>query len=297
MIRNLTLAALGLLVVPVCAQAQEAYALKIKRPGQGDTLLVEKADRSLQQVKVSDLKDNVLNDKEEREAHAAVYRETILEKKPGARAARLKRSYTRADRTVDGVTKALSYQGKTVLVEQKDGKYAFRIEGGGELSGADAVLLDREFNRKKLDANEFVQFFLPARPVKAGEAWQPDRALVNKGFQDGTGFEVLSEKTVATGKLTRVYQKDGRLFGVVALHLEITPKSLPQGDKRLAIQPESRVVIDVTLDGCLDGSAAVISGTVASVVNAISLRPSPEQPMARVDVTVRSESTYRAAEP
>src|SRR5262249_61915142 len=102
---------------------------------------------------------------------------------------------------------------------------------------------------------EFEELFLSKRAVKVGEAWEGDRAAVSKAFAEGTGIEVRADKTVVTGKLVKTYVRDGRQFGVLALHAEFTPVTFPAGDKRMPLQPESRIVLDRTVDGCIDGSA------------------------------------------
>src|SRR4051812_4019873 len=63
-------AALALLAAPAPARGQETYAIKIKRPDQGDTTLVDKADRVTQEVTVSDLKGNPVKKTEGKDAQA-----------------------------------------------------------------------------------------------------------------------------------------------------------------------------------------------------------------------------------
>jgi hypothetical protein len=295
MVRRLSLAA-ALLMLPSPAQGQDTFTIRIRRPAQGESSVVEKTEEGSQRVKATDAKGTVLKDEEAKDGYALTYVETILEQKPGERAVRVRRAYRKATATAAGKAKELPYQGKTVLIEKKGDRYAFRIEGGGELTGGDAKLLDVEFNRKKLGPGEFEEMFLSKRPVKVGETWEGDRAAVSKAFAEGTGIEVRAEKTVVTGKLVKTYVRDGRQFGVLALHAEFTPVSFPAGDKRMPVRPESRIVLDRTVDGCIDGSAVSWGAAVRTSTTAVALRPSPEQPMVRIKITIATSGTDRRGE-
>jgi hypothetical protein len=297
MIRSLgVIAVVGLLAAPAAAGAQEAYTIKLKRAGQGQTSLVDKTESATQAIKVADNNGNVLQEKDEKQTKHMVYKETVLEKKAGQRATRLKRQYEKATVTVGGDTKTLPYQGKTVLIEKKDGKYTFRIEGGEELTGEDAQQLKEEFSKGKLDDEALEKLFLPKRPVKVGETWQIDPALLAKGLQEDARMEVNVEKSKASGKLLKAYKKDGRQFGVLQLNLDIVPKSFSEGGMKVVLQPGAKMVVELKADACIDGS--ISSGTATSdvTVSAEALLPNPEQPMAKLTINVKAKGTEKNVE-
>src|SRR4051794_23339335 len=152
MLRSLGwVAAFALLTASAGAQDDKAYSIKFRKPADGETSLVQKSEKGDEDLKIADNNGNPLKDEAKKTEKTFVYRETVLARKGTARPTRLKRAYQKAELTANGETKALPYQGKTLLIEKKDGKYAFHIEGGDELTGDDAKHLDEEFNKKKLD--------------------------------------------------------------------------------------------------------------------------------------------------
>jgi hypothetical protein len=295
MIRSLALAAaVALLAGPARGQDGEAYTIKVKKAGEGDTVRAERTESGAQHVKVADLKGNVLNEEDKKAEKKFVFTETILSKKPGERATRLKRKYEKAEQTADGETTTLPFQGKTVLIEKKGGKFVFRVEGGDELTGDDAKALNEEFNKKgKLDEAAIEKLFLPQQAVKVGETWKIDPAAVNKGLAEGAGLQVYGDKTAGTGKLKRVYKKGGRQFGVIALHVQLAPKSVSEKGKTMQVEPGGKMTLDIDLDICIDGSS---SGGTARFNVAFSMEvlyPSPDEPMARVTVNGKETGTQK----
>src|SRR5262249_14419819 len=238
-----------------------------------------KTEQSAQQIKI-DKDGNVLKEKEEKHGHTCAYRETVLEKKAGAKkAARLKRHYDKAVVTSDGELQTLPYEGKTVLIEQKGWRDALRVEGGREIKGPDAKFLDEEFNKKKAGGGDFEKLLLPGKAVKVGESWKIDPALVNKGLQAGSGMELDPDKTSATAKMEQGYREDGRQIGAMTLGLEVTPGALKNAGQTVRVQPGAKMVLEMTLDACIDGSQAVGDGTLALTITAEALLPDPDQPM------------------
>src|SRR5262245_2929718 len=167
MVRTLGLAAVVLLAGATRGSGQEAHTLKIRKPAVGETYLSEKRDEEQLDQKLTDDKGKALKQAGHARKDHLIYRETVLEHPPGQpRPTQLRRQYEKAVSTVGERTTALPYEGKTVLIEKKDGRYRFRIEGGEELTGTAAQRLDEEFNRPRPD---FLALLLPKKAVQVNE--------------------------------------------------------------------------------------------------------------------------------
>jgi hypothetical protein len=165
-----TVAAVGLLAGSVRAGDQQTYTIKLKKPGEGTVERVETTEATDTKIKVTDAKGNVVEDKDQKSGYRYVYTLTVLEKKAGAKKpTRLKRKYDKAREIAGGKTTTLPYEGKTVLIEKKEDKYTFRIEGGEELTGKDAKYLDSEFNKKGQSDDAMQRVMLPKKAVKLNE--------------------------------------------------------------------------------------------------------------------------------
>jgi hypothetical protein len=263
MARNRWLAVgLGLVLASAGARAAETYTIKIKEAAKGDVVQVDATDKTDSQTRLVDAAGKLLLNPKGKpaldEAHkmekVSVYRDTVLEKEPGKpRATRLERHYDKAQLTTDGEAHDLPYQGKTVLIEKKDGKYHFRIKDGEELKDDDAQQLNEEFNRG--GAEEFdLKGFLPGKPVAVDDVWKLDVAALVAGFARSSKMQLDADKAEGAGKLVKVYDKDGARFGVMELHLEIPMKEIGEGKGKLTLKAGSKWTMDITLDTCIDGS-------------------------------------------
>jgi hypothetical protein len=279
---------LGLVLASAGARAGETYAIKIKEAVKGDAVQVEATDKTDSQTRLVDAagkplldpKGKPVLDKAQKVEKASAYRETVLEKEPGKpRATRLERHYDKAQLTTDGKTVDLPYQGKTVLIEKKDDKYHFRIKDGEELKGDDAQPLNEEFNRGGDEDFDLQKAILPGKPVAVDDVWKLDVAALAAAFARSSKMQLDADKAEGTGKLVKVYDKDGARFGVMQLHLEIPIKEIGEGKGKLTLKAGSKWTMDITLDGCIDGSR--LDGTRKSLSKidargAVSLQDGPE---------------------
>jgi hypothetical protein len=249
----------------------KTYTIKFKEGGKGDAVVIKTSETFTSHSKLVDGAGKTHQDEKEKFHNSDEFEETILEK-PAKEpyATKLKRQYKTALTEENGKKRTLPFQGKTILIEKKDGKYKFQIEGGKELTGEDAQELDDEFNKERSDmrANKL---YAPNKAVALNEMWKIDPEPFLKGLQKEGGVEVDKGKIVATGKLTKVYEKDGRQFGVLIFHIEAPIKSLLAG-----VAPPAAKVSDVagkmtmlrTVDGCIDGSSEAwsIKGTMQTEI-------------------------------
>jgi hypothetical protein len=258
------------LTVVVClcaaagAEAQEKIAIKLKEPAQGEIFVVKSTQSDKTVSKSADANGKALNQTVETKGKTTVYTTTILEQKgPDKTATALRRSYEKASTTKDDQPKVSDLEGKTVLIEKKGDKYAFRFDGGKELTTEQALDVDREFNRRKSIPTE--QLLMPREPVAVGEIWTVDAATFMKATASPEEIKMFDvDKTRLAGKLVRVYEKDKRRFGVIEFTIEMPLKSnyeVQKGQKIL----DGQAVVRVTFDGCIDGSmfSRVLKGTTA----------------------------------
>lgn len=268
----LALSLVALALSPLTALGQE-YVIQIKQPGLGDRTKVKASNNTSIQFKLVDDNNNVVEDKTENKSHLFIFSEVGLERAAAGDAlVKIKRRYDHAERVVSSVRNTLPYQGKTLHIDQKDGHFRFQIEGDDNLSEAEAAELNEEFNkgdfRKLLTAG-----FLPRKAVKINEAWKLDVAPLARDFGKDGKIVLDDVNAKGTGKLLKVYQKNGKQFGVIelAMHLPVT-HMVNDGNKSEA--KDSKITISVTRDGPIDGSLdesrlmVSFDGDISATINA-----------------------------
>jgi hypothetical protein len=234
------------------APVPETYQLKLKKEAKGDKAVVTSTEEADVKV-VLDIGGNKV-DEGEKETTKEEYTEEILERPAGAKkATKLKRTYKVAGKTKGGETTDFAYQGKTVLIEKKDDKYVFTVDGK-ELDEDDAEELEQEFN-KELDIPLENADLLPEKAVRVGETWTVDPDKIVQGFASGAPFTLHKDKTKVTGKLVKVYDKGGRRFGVIDLTLDLGVKELKMSGEEIPMKAGSAITGAFTLDVCVDGTS------------------------------------------
>jgi len=239
------------LLAPAFGQ-DKTFDLKLKKEARGDKVASKSSEKADIKVVIDlmgmEIKNNEKNEEEKD------FTEEILEKPPGSKkATKLSRKYTVSEETKDGKTKKHVYAGKTVLVEKKGDKYKFTVDGE-ELAEDDAEDLEKEFNKK----DEFPlenEDFLPGKPVKLGDSWAVDAEKVVKSFGEDSPMILDAKGTKLSGKLVKVYQKDGKQFGVIELTLLLAVKEMKLDGNATPMKPGSKITGTVTLDVCIDGTS------------------------------------------
>src|SRR5262249_44805917 len=141
--------------------------------------------------------------------------------------------------------------GKTVTIEKTGEKYEFKFADGSALGEAATEILDKEINEKS-DAGD--EIFTPKKPVKVGETWSADLALAAKDLAK-SGLTIDADKSKATVKLTKVYDKNGSKFGSMEVKMELIVTKASGKGQEIPMKDGSKLVIEGTLDGCIDGSS------------------------------------------
>ena len=211
----------------------------------------EKARLSKTQETVTTFEKKVagkVETKETKSGQKFVFIETILDR-PDAKKkpTKLTHTYETAEITKEGNTETLSFSGKTVLIEKKDGKYQFTIDGK-PLSEDDEKYLKQDVNSE----GDFINDMLPGKAVKTGENWNVDLAKsFEKRVQWGDKpMTIDADKSKANAKLTKVYAKDDHRYGVLELNGELGLKTL----NGLQTKAGSKMTIRLNLDTAIDDS-------------------------------------------
>jgi hypothetical protein len=195
---------------------------------------------------------------EEKAAASYTYTDEVIEKPAGApKPTKVKRTYESAELTVKGQKQDLGLKGQTVLIEKKGDKYTFTA-AGKPLAGKAAELLGKEFSAKKQTRDED---FLPGKPVKVGETWKIDVTKVAAEMSEG-GMVIDDQKSTASGKLTKVYDKGGKKFGVIEVTMDLVATTLKSGPQEVPLK-DSKLTLALVLDGCIDGTEATGSGKMS----------------------------------
>jgi hypothetical protein len=234
------------------AGGQEVHAIKLKQPAAGQSYQVEKSEERTATI----LPPGVKSEKSTTFVNQ-VYRETVLETTPGTGTpVSVKRHYTKAEQISDGFTLKLKYDNKTLFVRKKDDQYVFQIEGGAELTGKDAEYLKEGYEKGGPGLHIIQGWLLPSQPVKVNQAWKPDLKPLLQFVEKANNMELDSDTCTGTGTLKSVYPKGGRQFGVIAMHLELVPKTFTiQNGKKVTAPPGNKVTLDWKTNGCIDGSS------------------------------------------
>jgi hypothetical protein len=262
--RSGVLAALASLALAGPVLAQQAYTIRIKEPGPNEGRAVGFSQSTVSSTRLTAENGAVLLDQSRSLVYQASFRERVLQRRAGERKpTKLRRAYDKAVAIQDGKEEPLPYQGKTLTIE-KNKSYTFKPDGGEALTGPAALWLEREFNRGEVFDPQ--QLLLPKQPVRLNETWQLDLAGLARDLETATGMQIDGKTSTGTGQLTRVYQKEGRTFGVLTLKMELPIRSVGQGKEAIRMNPGSRVVMEATLDVCIDGTS--VAGTNRSTFTA-----------------------------
>jgi hypothetical protein len=251
-----TLAIIAALSFVAAGQAQPV-TIKLKERGEGETVLIKKNANTTSIVSVADGQGNKLLDKKEVMADLAEYKETVFKRQPGKPATKLQREYTKVLNSKDGRLLDDSLQGKTVVIEKKDGKYVFTYKDGEAVEGAAATALNKDFGKKSETNSEIEKLVLPGKAVKAGDSWKIEMPkIVTELSKFGEGeMELNSAKSKGEGKLLKVYQKKGMQFGEMQFKMEIPIVTIGKGQQQLKFNDGAKLTIDLTLDACIDGAS------------------------------------------
>jgi len=238
-------------------RAEEKYTLTMSRPEKtGDRQLITKIESMKMEMTVQDSDGNVVREQKESKDKTEAFEETILAKVDGKRASKFQRRYEKIEATKNGARVNTRLAGKTVVFERANNAVQFRFDDGKELSGDALDFLQEEFKNKGDDKeSKLDEAIMPKQPVAVGDSWACDVKTFILEFTKGDGRDAIDEaKAKATGKLVRVYKKDGHNFGVIESLIELPLKAIGPAPMQIPADPGSVLKINATFDGCVDGS-------------------------------------------
>jgi hypothetical protein len=272
-------------------RAGNTYAIQRDDVGQGDVFQVRVTEAITISTKVCDSRGKALLDNKQATVQTCSFRETVL-KCDGNCPTRLERVYDHAQVTTDGKTRDLPYKGKTVLIEKKEGRYSFMMEGK-ELSSEEAELLVKEFVVGADGKADLERAVVPKNPVQINESWKMDLAPFVVDTAKGGQLDLDADKVAGTATLLDTYKKEGQQFARIKVGLTLPIKSLGKGVLSVQTQAGSAALVDMDLDGCIDGSsktATIKRITKVEAKSSMSLPDGSKVPMA-VSVQYNVEET------
>jgi hypothetical protein len=218
------------------------YTIKIREVQKGDKVRVVSSTKQTNTVTLG-AQSNTTTSEESYE-----YVQTVLEMPAGAREpTKATREYKVAKATdPTGKMRDLSYAGKTVSIELKNGKYAFTA-GGKPLTDLEAGRLALTFRKAEKSNKALLPQFLPKGPVKLNEPWTVDAAAV-KELAGGDGA-VFDPSSTITGKLTKAYTKNGKQWGTIEFTMNLVVTGLGPNKPPLSGTTTGSMVLDCAIDG------------------------------------------------
>jgi hypothetical protein len=249
---------LGLFVVAGAAQ-DGPVTIKIRKGEVGDIVKQTKNDSF--GMKLSITMAGQTQDKTEARTIKMTFTDEVLEKAAGSKKpTKTKRTIISAEATEDGKPKDIGLAGKNIIIEKKDKKTTYTFDDGTKLSEDQLKFLDANQKDDGKDKPDFDELMVPKDPVKVGESWKINTADLAKGFDDN--FEIDAAKSKATGTLTKVYDKDGRKYGVLDIKLDLAVSKLGEGAMAIPLKDGSKMQVEGSLDVCIDGTAEAGSMTM-----------------------------------
>lgn len=234
------------IAAPVLADGP-AYTIKIKPyPDKGQLINCREYDKQTGVIRFLASDGKVLKEESQNEENEDVFTLTVLEAGERERApASYRQSFTKATASKAREQKR-SYDGTTVDFVLKDGKYKLRLADKAPVTEKDQdVLLSRA--NGDLDAG-MDQIFQPDKPVQVDESWTVSLALLQQGF--GALGKLDPDRTRGKATLVKVYDREGRRFGVIEISLMLAFKNLDE----LPFDPPALFEINGALDTAIDGS-------------------------------------------
>ena len=271
------------------ALGQPAYSIKIKESTEGNVVLVNKISTTITKIKVSDAGGNVLADNSEAVKESRSFKETILKREAGKTPSKLLREYASATTSKNDEKKDSALNGLTVVIERKGAKYQFTTKDGAAVSEEAANALAKDFKQKSDEDAEFEKAVMPKNPVKVGESWKIDMAKPVAIFARSGGLEVFIDKSKGTGTLIKAYKKDGKQFGEMKFAMVMPVKSTGQGKEAMIFSDGAKIIVELTLDACIDGSSDTHTSKMSMSMSGNATVPN--SPGVTVQLAVTMEGT------
>jgi hypothetical protein len=242
------------------AIAQEAYRLQLPAPAKGDVSRVVLSSRqSLRFLKLDAFGNEIRNDTTDSSANLT-YTDTVLDQHD-QKTTRFRRQFERAAQSVNNCDPVpMACEGKTVLIDTRDGKTQVTWEGGEVVSDSFVQQMEAAINNGKAQFAALSKVDpLPQWPVKEGETWSVDIANLIRDCESKHGCSITG--ATGTAKLEKVEKRGNSRFAVLSVRVHVPLKSIDQGDKHIALQEDSGMTWESTYDFCFDGTSTSFATT------------------------------------
>lgn len=249
--RGLFVAAIWMGAASVVLAQDGAITITAHKPKAGNVIDVTETDDKI--TKTTIVVKGRSDAKFEKEKSRVIYTQELLAVSDDGTPSKVRREYKTLELSKDGKKEDYKLEGKSLLAEKVSGKFEVRFADGKSPEGKAAEFLAAKFKNFGKDMSE--QDVFPTTPIKSGETWKIDTTKVVKSMAD-TGLTLDPELSSGTGRLIKVYDKNGHKFGVITLTLDLVVTKAGTGDKALSLKTGSRMRIETTGDGCLDGGEA-----------------------------------------
>jgi len=241
----------GLLLVGVLAFAADGemaapILLKLKpSPDVGQTSITREQFRSELLMRVASNEGKTISTRKDSESAEEAFSDTTIREAAGQR--EFRRRYDRAVKTSRTGTRLLPRSGKSLLITDRGGEFSIRNESGLPLEAEETQELSKEL---KLDRKVIaLNFCLPRSPVGIGQVWSIAAADASVCFNTVGDLEAAGSS--ASGKLLRIYDKNGRAFGTIEIDLALRVKNMG----KLPFDAPAMLRGQVRIDGCIDGKS------------------------------------------
>ncbi|MCE9531582.1 MAG: hypothetical protein K8T89_10740 [Planctomycetes bacterium] len=218
-----------------------AYTIKFRESRKGDEIDVVKA--RIATATVTNKSTNTTQTQKEDFRYA--YTEKILDTSPDEpRPTKVTRVYSVSRKAnPQGETKTASHIGKTISIERFMQGYKYAVDGAS-LPPAEQVEIGADFNKGQWK----IEQTLPKTPVKIGEEWAGDFSAIS-AISGKALADYHKEKSKIAGKLVRVYQKDGRQWGVIEIKIRMVIDTVAANGSPVKGEINTDVTFDIVIDG------------------------------------------------
>ena len=284
---------LAIAIFASAGHSQDGYRIRIrKEPEAGNKHRIVELEKTSQKVLVTDADGNLVNKSDEQPDRSQTFEETILAKEPGKPATKLARKYEKVLVREKGKDVEIPLKGKTVTIERRDGKYAFKLDSG-ELSEAMLKFLADSFKDESDKVDDFNEVFFSKEPVKVGQTWERDPKVIFAEMFKGESAGINIGEGKATGKLIEIYQKDGHPYGRIDISISVPVQSIGKGKDIVVAKPNSQFQIKLHFDACIDGAqtAGKLTGSMQLSLSADVPLPNGKTGVLKMSMSSTVEQT------
>jgi len=225
-----------------------AYTIKIKAfPDEGQSVLCRESEKQVGLIRLLDPNGQMVREDRPVEEKEEVFTLTVLE--GGDRVPRRYReSFSKATSSIVK-NKVRFYQGASIDYNLRGKKYRLELPEQHNIPDIEQELLLARAN-SEIEA-PMDEVFIPTKPVKVGASWKVSPLLLLRSF--GVHGKLDQKQTEGTGTLVKVYEKDGKRFGVIEIDLTVAYVAMDNAQ----YDPPALFTIKGTLDTDIDGTSNV----------------------------------------